>query len=299
MEKRAMSLTDGPSDLVYPKLPVWATVRSSYSSYFHHFIDALRASWLWLIAVALLAAITGWQQWSLAASAMANLETDPSSQMTQSTAMVVLSGLNSIVFLLAGVSIAVAWHRLMILDERPGISGSNVATKELWRYNAVALTLGLITFLPAAAVTVYFLWPLANPASLVPIFVPVMLVVAVLYVAGIAAGLRLVLLLPARAIGNTSLSFGETWNRTRGNIWRLFWGMWLTTIPPTLGVQIVYLAVIGLPHPGGAIDDDFVVRMTALSTIFTTCYLLIVPIGIGFLSLTYRHFFQSPIDFAE
>ena len=40
-----------------------------------------------------------------------------------------LWSLDNIVLLLAGVSIAVAWLRLMILDERPGFSGGNLATK--------------------------------------------------------------------------------------------------------------------------------------------------------------------------
>ncbi len=44
------------------------------------------------------------------------------------------------------VSIAVAWHRLVILNERPGCSGCNIATKDLWRYVAAAIALFLIPF---------------------------------------------------------------------------------------------------------------------------------------------------------
>jgi hypothetical protein len=39
--------------------------------------------------------------------------------------------------------------------------------------------------------------------------------------------------------------------------------------------------------------------MTALSTIFNIYYLLMLPIGIGFLSHAYRHFFQAPLELAE
>jgi hypothetical protein len=283
---------------MHPSLPVWATVRRAYSSYSRHFVDALRATWLWLIVVAPLSGISNWQQWSLAGT-MANLKPGAPAEITKSTAMVALSSLNSILFLLAGVSIAVAWHRLMILDERPGISGRNVATKALWHYIAVALALGLIAFLPAAAVTLYLLWPLTGSASPPPGFPPAMLLVGLLYVAGVATGLRLMLLLPARAIGNSSLSFSQAWNRTRGNIWRLFWGLWFTTVPPLLGIQIAFLIVVGFPRPSATINDDFVMRMSALSTIIMICYLLLLPIGIGFLSLAYRHFFESPIELAE
>jgi hypothetical protein len=36
--------------------------------------------------------------------------------------------------------------------------------------------------------------------------------------------------------------------------------------------------------------------MTAAGTVFSVYYLLIVPIGIGFLSHAYRHFFQAPLE---
>jgi hypothetical protein len=295
MEKGAMSLTDGAPDL----LPVWATVRRAYSSYFHHLVDALRATWLWLILVAPLSAVGTWQQLSLSASAAANLERGAPAEITRSTAMTLLASVSSILFLLAGASIAVAWHRLIILDEGPGVGGRNIATKALWRYIDMALVLVLIAFLPAAAVLLYFLWPVGGRPSAPPEFLLVMLPVSVLYVAGIAIALRLVLLLPARAIGNTRLSFSQTWNQTRGNIWRLFWGLWFTTVPPLLGIQIASLIVVGLPRPSATIDDDLLMQMTALSTIVMICYLLLLPIGIGFLSLAYRHFFESPIELAE
>src|SRR5258708_2408172 len=123
-----MSLAEGPPDLPYPKLPFWDTVSLAYSTYFRHFNDALRTSWLWLIAVAALTAFASWQQWSWMATAMANLKPGLPPQMPKPTEMVLLLNLANILMLLAGVSIAVAWHRLMILNEQPGVSGSNVAT---------------------------------------------------------------------------------------------------------------------------------------------------------------------------
>lgn len=72
---------------MHPSLPVWATVRRAYSSYSRHFVDALRATWLWLIVVAPLSGISNWQQWSLA-GAMANLKPGAPAEITKSTAMV-------------------------------------------------------------------------------------------------------------------------------------------------------------------------------------------------------------------
>ncbi len=296
-----MSLVEGPPDLPYPKLPFWDAVSLSYSTYFRHFIDALRASWLWLIAVGTFTGFASWHQWSWLTTVMANMKPGLSPQMPKPPEMAALLYLDNIFLLLAGVSIAVAWHRLMILDERPGVSGGNVATKNLWRYIVVAIALCLIMFLPAAAVmlpTFYFLQPTPGPTPPPPGFVPLFLLIFVVYAAGIVVVLRLTLLLPARAIGNTGLTFKQTWDRTRGNTWRLFWGVVVTTVPPLLIAQIGVVLVMPPPHPGTA-GENVVAQMTAFTTIFAIYYLLIVPIGIGFLSHTYRHFFQAPLELPE
>jgi hypothetical protein len=300
--KRKMSVAESPPDLPYPKLPFWDTVSLAYSTYFRHFIDALRASWLWLIVAAALTAVSSWQQWSWMTAAIANLKPGVLSQVPKSTELVVLLNLCNIFLLLAGVSIAVAWHRLMILNEQPRFSGSNIATKDLWRYIVVAITLFLIFFLPVAAIvlpTFYFLAPAPGPVAPPAGFFPLILLGFVLYAVSAAVAFRLTLLLPARAIGNIDLTFRQTWTRTRGNIWRLFWGIAVTTMPPLLIAEIVFLLGFGFPRPGLAGGDDFVAKMTTVSTVFTVYYLLIVPIGIGFLSHAYRHFFQGGLQPAE
>jgi len=183
-----MSLAEGPPDLPYPKLPFRDTVGLAYSTYFHHFVDALRASWLWLIAAAAFTSVASWQQWSWIAT-LANLKPGVSPQMPKSTELAVLLNLDNIFLLLAGVSIAVAWHRLLILHEQPRFSGSNVATKDLWRYIVVAITLFLIFFLPVAAVvlpTFYFLAPASGPAAPPAGFFPLIVLGFVLYAVGAA-----------------------------------------------------------------------------------------------------------------
>ena len=54
--------------------------------------------------------------------------------------------------LLAGVSIAVAWHRLILLGEQPRLSGTNLATISLWRYVGIALAIYVIATLPAVVI---------------------------------------------------------------------------------------------------------------------------------------------------
>jgi hypothetical protein len=293
-----MSLAEGPPDLAYPKLPFWHTVGLSYSTYFRDFIDALRASWLWLILTAGFAGFAGWQQWSWMATAVAKLQPGVPPQMPKSTEMSVLLDVVNILLLFAGVSIAVAWHRLMILNERPGFSGSNVATGNLWRYIGVAIAIFLIGWLPAAVVMFPALFFLSTAAGSQPSpgYFLVILPILVLYAVGIAITLRLSLLLPARAVGDVSLTIKQAWRRSRGNTWRLFWGLLLTTIPPWLLAEIGFVMVVGVPGPANFAGEDFVANMTVASTVFSIYYLLIVPIGIGFLSHSYRHFCQAPLE---
>ena len=297
-----MSLAGGPPDLPYPKLPFWDTVSLSYSTYFSHFIDALRASWLWLLVVAAFTYFASWQQWSWMASAVANLKPGLPPQMPMPTEMAVLLQFDNILLLFAGVSIAVAWHRLMILHERPAFSSSNIATKTLWRYVGMAIAIFLINVLPAAVImfpAFYFLFPAkvvaGPPAPGMFALIPLILLFAAI---GLAVAFRLSLLLPARAVDDMSITFKQAWLRTRGNTWRLFWGVTFTTLPPLLLIQIAMLATIGFPGPGFA-GQDFVARMTVMSTVSVAYYLLITPIGIGFLSHAYRHFFQGGLDAIE
>ena len=295
-----MSLDDRPPDLPYAKLPFWDTVGLSYSTYFRHFTDALRTSWLWLIVTAAFTGFASWQQWSWMATVMANLKPGLPPPMAQPTQTSLLLNLANVVLLLAGVSIAVAWHRLMILNEPPGFSGSNVTTRNLWRYIVAAIALFLVMFLPMAAImfaTFYVLGPVQTGRGPPPPgFVPMILMIFVAYAVGAAVAFRLTLVLPARAIGNTGLTFKQAWSRSRGNVWRLFWGIVVTTMPPILIAQIIFLIGIGHPLAGIGGGENFVAQMTALTTVFSVYYLLIVPIGIGFLSHAYRHFFVAPLE---
>ncbi len=101
-----------------------------------------------------------------------------------------------------------------------------------------------------------------------------------------------------RRIGDQGLTIKQAWHRTRGNTWRLIWGLLVTTMPPLIIAQIGFVMLMGLPNPMRLASEDFVARMTVTSTVFSVYYLLIVPIGIGFLSHAYKHFFQAAQEHA-
>lgn len=294
-----MSSTESPTELPYPKLPFWDSVSLSYATYFGNLAAVLRASWIWLLVIAALTALVSWHQWSWMTTVIANLKPGQPLQPTKPGELMVLLNASNLLLLLAGVSIAVAWHRLMILSEPPGVSGSNVATGNLWRYIGIGIAIFVIGFLPAAVVmflSFAFLFPPHTGSDPSPGSFAIIPLIFALYAIGFAVTVRLSLLLPARATGNRDLTLKQAWRRTSGNTWRLIWGFAITTLPPLLVAQTAFLTVIGIPHPANLAGGGFVLRMTIVSTVTAVYYLLVLPIGIGFLSHAYRHFFQAPLQ---
>jgi hypothetical protein len=291
-----MSLAEGPRGRPYPKLPFWNTVGLSYSTYFRNFIGALQASWLWLIVVAALTAAGSWLQWSwitdMAASAQAGLKP----QLATPTGQIILVVLSKIAPLPAGVSIAVAWHRLMILGEPPGLSGANIASRNFWDYIVTWIVLALTIILPAAVVLFPILWVVsATIHGKSALFLALPIVVAA-YAAALFVWMRLILLLPAHAIGNNGLTFAQAWNRTRGNVWRLLGGIIATTLPPILIIQVAFMVRFGFARSALQNGSELTAEMTALTTVVTVYYMLVIPISVGFISHAYRHFIEAPLE---
>ncbi len=296
-----MSLDESAPNLPKRKLPFWNTVTLAYSIFFRRFSEVLRAFWPWLTVLAVLTAITSWQQWSWMLTLLANLRAGDMSQMmaglSQPFALLALGCLNIFCLLLAGVSIAIAWHRLMILDEQPGFSIGNIMTKNFWRYVGVGIAICLIAFLPATAIlwsTLYLLSSVkAGWSSAATGFLALIVVAIVVYV--VAVSVRLSTLLPARAIGELDLNFREAWKRTRGNTGRLFWGLLLTTIAPLLPLELALTSL----RDAAFSEADLALRVSASKVIFVVYYLLSLPISIGFLSLAYRQFFPDRLERAS
>jgi hypothetical protein len=313
-----MSALAGPPPL--PKLPIWDIVGLAYSGYFRNFADVLRASWLWLLLGAVANGVVSWQQWSLVGIAV--LSSAQQTQLPPDFAMAMFASLAptivvaNAVLILALVSIAVAWHRRIILDERPSFLNFNIATGNFWRYIGVGLAIALLALLPIALAFIPIvvtrvgsgaptsMMALAANPGIAAIAIPLLLVA---YIVGIAVVLRLSLLLPARAAGDVELSFARNWRRTRGNCWRMFWGVMICTAVPTIVAEMVLLPM-GAPNPASMAaagpdamfaffaSRDFIVRMTAVSVGFMAFFMLTLPIGIGFLSFAYRHFFGDAIS---
>jgi hypothetical protein len=285
---------DSDDNIAKPKLPLRRTIGLSYSSYFNRFGDMMRISWLWLAAIAPLVVATSRLQTIWLARIMSGDASAPPT-LEQMSELAWLGNITNLAFIFAGVSIAVAWHRRLLLREAPGWSGSNLVTGNLWRYIGVGLAIGLIVLLPAAILMAIIIWlaPLLAGREYGPSAPPLFLLIIVIYIAACAVMLRLILLLPARAIGDQTLTFGQVWKRTRGNVWRIFWGLCACSTPPLIALAIILVVVTGFPNPQEIASDNHFFKLAATRILLTCGNLLLVPIWIGFLSHAYRHFFRS------
>ncbi|MGO4717433.1 hypothetical protein [Bradyrhizobium sp. 2TAF24] len=269
----SLAATDAPRPA---KLPLGATIRLAYATFFDHFADVLRISWVWLVACALLSAMANWLKMNQTVDTLRY-------RMVPKTPIEswVVDSIFLIAFLLAGVSIAVAWHRLLILHEAPPPSGSNIATGRVWRYIGTTLLIMLVVLIPALV-------------AIAPVFLLfwnwLALVVIGVYLAALLVGGRLSVMLPAQAVDDRTMTLSAAWDTTRGNSWRLFWGFIACTVPPAVLAQIAIMLFIGISGQQSLLDGSFAVKATVLSVVFTLYYLLSVPIAVGFLSHAYRHF---------
>jgi hypothetical protein len=287
-----MSIGAGTQRAANPKLPLWNATCLSYSTWLHHFADVLRISWLWIALVGL----TSWLQWSWLGGAIANVTQGVPLQAPslESRALIYIGG---VAWFVASISINVAWYRRIILGEQPRLSGSNLITGSLWRYVGVGILITLVACLPALLIFLLLTTLVLPIASALGargfLFGSIFALVMIgLYLAAIAVVLRLSPLLPARAAGDLDRTFGETWRQTRGNTWRLFWGLMACAFLPMIVVQIAVVIIFGLPNVQLLGSSVFTTRLGITNVINVICYMLTTPISANFLALAYLHFFN-------
>jgi hypothetical protein len=270
----------------YDRLPLWQTIRLSYATYFAHFSDVLRISVMWLALTALFDGATGWVEVSWMSRILANPQAGPN--LAQPVEMTLLNDIGSVVMTLAALSIAVAWHRLLLLDERPGRSGGNIGTRYFWLYVAAAVIICLIAILPCVAVLLpaWLLGWLAASSDEIEPQTPYLVAAGLIaYALGIALLLRLSLLLPACAIGDLTLTMKDAWRSSRRNVWRLFWGIVACTVPPTILVGLIFVGAIMIPLG----DNLYRAQWAAAGAVGACGWLITWPLWIGFLSYAFRY----------
>ena len=286
-----------------PKLPLWQTISLSYHEYFSGFGDVLRISWIWLAVLTALVYLATWLQYSWMIAAISDLKTSipegptplpvpPMPPMTDAAFLVLLAANAGII--VAALSIAVAWHRHVILGEPARSSTANIFTILPWSYASAAVLILLAVCLPVAFIAGGLLWAyLPQGAGFGGPISPIMMIISILDAVALAAVIRLSILLPARAVGDIHVGFKEAWHMTAGNTVRLAWGLFITAVVPLMLAQVA-AAALWTPSAGDLLGLDntqiagLAERMAAVNSAGIVLTLLVLPIGAGFLSHAYR-----------
>jgi hypothetical protein len=265
------------------KLPLWRTIGQSYAIWFKNLPELVRIAWIWILVMAPIVGLFMWWQAPAMIELMQNARTgklDPNPGMTT-----LMQAINSIILLPMLSSIAVAWHRLLLRDEH--VSGPYL------RFDSVVIGYAVLFFLIALLFSVpqylsQIYAALTQPPSateISPGALAVTLVGSILTLIAMFFACRLFVVLPAKAL-ERDMSFGTAWAATRKNSWRLFWGYMLSLLPlAVIGGGIGYWIAIAQPSRGVA---------ASIWTILTLLWALFGMVGVGFLSLSYRHFFERP-----
>lgn len=217
-------------------LPAFAAIIHALNSVRHNLVVAARVSWPWYaILVAVLVAATGFLQ--------SQRTGDPATDLTTELAVQVAVGA---IALFACSSVAVNWHRYILLDEVPvRISSLLRSDDKVWRYFGNMLLLMLILAAGAALIML----PLSIIAGLAGAGEAMAIVIVLIALPFIGIGfLRLGLKLPAIALDRRDFSLISSWQVTKGNdlpiagvfVLNLLIGM-AVALPATLIVALLSL----------------------------------------------------------
>jgi hypothetical protein len=250
-----------------PSLPVWPTVSAAFASVPANWLAAIKIFWAWGAILCVFHAA----RW------MILLDVVERSFSTFFTLVL----LHTVIGALAFGSMAVAWHRLMLLGEQPPAIHLRVdgrARRYILRFLLIALVALPIQVL-CALLLLPALGALAFPSPGSPPsagrLLAMNLMGLIISLPAIAVTIRLSVSLPAIAIGRT-MTLRETWRLTSGNALELCGGTLLLYVPSyAIGMGVVLL-------PGGQ-DGSLPVILSIIAV-----GVLSTVAAISFLSVSYR-----------
>jgi hypothetical protein len=244
-----------PQNIAPLKLPVWRTVGACYAFVGGNLMQLLRISWLPLLAMLPVFVLANW----LASPSQAPAGQNQSGPAGEIAAF--LAGATQLPFL---ASIAVAWHRLVLREERIVDWRYLRLDSVVWQYAGVCLVLNLLLLVPSLNAAMRGDPRLAGPAALAGF--------AILFFVLPRASL----MLPAIALYR-DLSPTEAWRASRANTWRLALASMLCLLPPLflVGLAIMYAErsfgvpkLIATPVASAVVTLAMTVSITLLSLAF-------------------------------
>ena len=250
------------------RLPVWSTVLACYAAVFGNFSQLIRIAWFLLLIMVPVYALAYWLSWPWSAGTGA----EGGGVVGQ-----LLNWLPSLVELPFLASIAVAWHRLLLRQERFDGPVYFRFDATVWRYTALSLAL-LVAF---GAPFLYSLSPDPTPLEVG--------IVLGVFLGALAMALlvfpRLSIALPAIALGE-QLTLAQAWRLSRGNSWRLCMATVLCALPILLFLGPLYWYFEWQSRASSVV----------LGTLTSLTNALLVTVGVTLLSFAYRFFVLQPQD---
>jgi hypothetical protein len=182
--------------------------------------------------------------------------------------LVIFGAINHFAVLALSVSIAVGWHRLILLGEKVTTPHYLRFDDTVKNYLKLAVILASLSIIASIIQNIHFL------GFVGPLLGSIVSIIALIAVVRISP------MLPAVAL-NSNLTWREVWDRTSGNFWRICGGHILCYLPFVFFVLIFF-----------AFNNSF------LQPVFYTAYylafmIIILPIYLSYLSLSYQFFFEN------
>lgn len=190
-------------------LPVIAAFGHVLRSTVHNLRFAWHVSWPWMVVILPVNVI----------ASVYGAVLDPAAEEPSGPALA-LTLIVGLLTMFAFSSIAVSWHRYILLDEVPRGMARLRADNAVWRYfgnTILILLIVMAVFIPVILVLSFLTWSLGTAGLLIGL--PAYLGALVF---GIGAFYRLSVKLPAIALERRDFTMKDAWSATDGNVWQLF-----------------------------------------------------------------------------
>jgi hypothetical protein len=197
-------------------LPIGPTISHMLSSTMNNLGFALRAQWPWVVVMAAIFAFIGLTTNFPSNGTPAENEVYFREHPGQLGWFVFVLLIGILVAMLAFSSIAVAWHRYVLLDEVPQGMAKLRLDGTVWRYFGNLILIGLLLMVAALPLTILVgLLIAANPVLGIigALVYSALVMLPVIY--------RLSIKLPAIALERKDFRMGDAWKASAGNWWQI------------------------------------------------------------------------------